>query len=64
MALLHKDAKIELLRSVPLFEGCSRRELAQIAALADELDLPEGRELTQEGARGKEFVILVEGEGE
>ncbi len=64
MALLRKDAKIELLKSVPLFEGCSKRELAEIASLADELDLPAGRELTHEGSAGKELVILVEGEGE
>ena len=29
--------------------------------LADELELPEGRELTHQGSRGQEFVILVEG---
>ncbi len=61
---LQKNAKVELLKTVPLFEGCSRRELAKIASLADELDLPEGRDLTQEGTAGKEFLVLVEGEGE
>jgi len=64
MALLRKDAKIELLKSVPLFADCSKRELGQIAALADELDLPAERELTQQGATGKEFVVLVEGEAD
>jgi CRP/FNR family transcriptional regulator, cyclic AMP receptor protein len=64
VALIHRDAKIELLKSVPLFERCSKAELAKIASLADELDLPDGRELTHEGATGKELVILVEGEGE
>jgi CRP-like cAMP-binding protein len=62
--LLHKDAKIELLKGVPLFADCSKSELAQIALLADELDLPGERELTQEGATGREFVILVEGEAD
>ena len=64
MALLRKDAKIELLKSVPLFEGCTKDELAMIAALADELNLPGERELTREGSTGKEFVILVEGEAD
>ena len=64
MALLHKDAKIELLKRVPLFAGCSKNELAQIASLADELDLPGERELTHEGSIGKEFVVLVEGEAD
>jgi CRP-like cAMP-binding protein len=59
--MLRKDAKIELLKRVPLFELCSKRELGQIAMLADELDLPGERNLTREGAGGFEFIILVEG---
>ena len=62
--MLRKNAKIELLRRVPLFERCSQRELAQIAALADELHLPKARSLTREGAGGFEFFVLVEGEAE
>ena len=62
--MLRKDAKIELLKRVPLFERCSKRELAQIAALADELDLPSARDLTREGAGGWEFIVLVEGEAD
>jgi CRP-like cAMP-binding protein len=58
---LHKDAKIALLRRVPLFERCSGRELTHIAAVADELSLPEGRTLTKEGKPGREFLVLVEG---
>jgi CRP/FNR family transcriptional regulator, cyclic AMP receptor protein len=59
--MLRKNAKIELLKRVPLFERCSKRELEQIAALADELHLPEARNLTSEGTGGYEFVVLVEG---
>jgi CRP-like cAMP-binding protein len=62
--MLRKNAKIELLKRVPLFERCSQRELAQIAALADELHLPEARKLTQEGTGGAEFLVLVEGEAD
>lgn len=62
--MLRKNAKIELLKRVPLFERCSQRELGQIAMLADELDLPSARDLTREGASGFEFIILVEGEAE
>jgi CRP-like cAMP-binding protein len=62
--MLRKNAKIELLKRVPLFERCSRRELGQIAMLADELDLPIARDLTREGAGGFEFIILVEGEAD
>ncbi|MBA2297062.1 MAG: cyclic nucleotide-binding domain-containing protein [Actinobacteria bacterium] len=58
---LRKDAKIELMRQVPLFAGCSKRELAEIAQLADELDLPSGRELIRQGERGREFFVLADG---
>ena len=62
--MLRKNAKIELLKRVPLFERCSQRELAQIAALTDELHLPAARSLTTEGAEGSEFLVLVEGEAD
>jgi CRP-like cAMP-binding protein len=64
LPMLRKDAKIELLKRVPLFEHCSKRELAQIASLSDELDLPGTRRLTQEGTGGWEFIVLVEGEAD
>jgi CRP-like cAMP-binding protein len=59
---LRKDAKLELLRQVPLFAGCSKRELSEIATLADELALPEGATLIKEGKLGHEFFLLVDGE--
>jgi CRP-like cAMP-binding protein len=58
---LRKDAKAELIRRVPLFSRCSKDELREVASVADEVDLREGRELTREGARGREFFVLVEG---
>ena len=63
-SMLRKDAKIELLKRVPLFAECSKSELEQISALADELDLPGERNLTSEGAGGFEFLVLVEGEAD
>jgi CPA1 family monovalent cation:H+ antiporter len=59
--MLRKNAKLELLRGVPLFERLSKRELEAVAALADEVQLPEGRRLTEEGASGTEFVVIVDG---
>jgi CRP/FNR family transcriptional regulator, cyclic AMP receptor protein len=49
------------MRRVPLFSQCSKKELASIASLADEIDLPEGRVLIREGDRGREFFVLLEG---
>ena len=58
---LHKDAKTELLKKVPLFAGCSKPELQRIASLADELDLAEGATLIREGERGREFIVVADG---
>jgi CRP/FNR family cyclic AMP-dependent transcriptional regulator len=61
---LRKNTKLELLKRVPLFEHCSRRDLERIASIADEIDLPEGKELTREGRPGREFFVLIEGEAD
>ena len=58
---LRRDAKIELLKRVPLFTGCSKTELREIARTADEVDLREGTVLTREGRPGREFFVLVTG---
>jgi CRP-like cAMP-binding protein len=58
---LRKDAKTELISKVPLFAHCSKRELASVASIADEIDLEAGKELTREGSPGREFFILVDG---
>jgi CRP/FNR family transcriptional regulator, cyclic AMP receptor protein len=59
--VLRKNAKVELMKSVPLFARCSRKELTEIASLADELDLEAGRTLTKQGTRGQEFVVIADG---
>jgi CRP-like cAMP-binding protein len=59
--VLRKNAKVELLKRVPLFEECSRRDLNEIAAIADEIDLRDGKELTRQGGPGREFFVLIEG---
>ena len=64
LSMLRKNAKIELLKRVPLFESCSKSELGEIALLADELDLPDARDLTREGGTGWEFIVLVQGEAD
>lgn len=58
---LHKDAKAELIRSLPLFADCTASEVAEVAAIADETDLSVGRKLTTEHADGQEFVVIIEG---
>ena len=51
-----------MIRGLPLFELCSKRDLRRIAALADERELGAGTELIREGEPGNEFYVVVEGE--
>jgi CRP/FNR family transcriptional regulator, cyclic AMP receptor protein len=59
--VLRKNRKVELLANVPLFAGLSKRELGDIAGVADELDLKAGKMLMREGQRGREFFVLESG---
>ena len=61
---LRSKAKSELLKSVPLFEHCSRRELSRIAAITDEVSVDGGKVLITEGERGREFFVIISGEVE
>ena len=62
--MLRKNAKMQLLESVPLFSHCTKKELELVAGVADEIDLPIGRELAHEGDRGREFCVIIEGAAE
>ena len=62
--MFRKDAKIELLKRAPLFSECSRRELGEVASIADEMRFSAGRTLIEEGRPGREFFVVVDGEVE
>ena len=56
-----QNEKVEHIRAVPLFARCSRKELAEVAKLADEIDFHAGKELIRAGSSGREFFVLVDG---
>ena len=58
---LGDNSKIDLIKGVPLFSGASKAELAAVAAIADEVDLPAGKTLINEGETGREFFVLIDG---
>jgi CRP-like cAMP-binding protein len=58
------DPRVERLRKVPLFAGCSEKQLAFIATRVEDIDLPAGKVLTQQGKSGGEFFIVLSGEAE
>jgi CRP-like cAMP-binding protein len=56
-----RDPKLERLAGVQLFSACSKRDLAQIASLTDEIDVPSGKVLVRQGDPGRECFVIVEG---
>ena len=57
--------RAQLLGQVPLFSYCSQRDLAKVAKLANELELPAGHTLIHEDAEvAYSFFVLVDGEAE
>ena len=55
------DKKLELLATVPLFARLRKRDLERVGQLVEEIDLPAGKVLMRQGARGHEFFLIVEG---
>jgi CRP/FNR family transcriptional regulator, cyclic AMP receptor protein len=56
-----RDPKLERLAQVQIFSACSKRDLARIAALTDEIDVPAGKVLIRQGDPGREFFVIMEG---
>jgi CRP-like cAMP-binding protein len=49
------------LKSIWLFSSCTGSELRKIRSSLDELELPKGKLLVEEGRIGLEFFLIVEG---
>ena len=52
------------LRSVPLFTGLEKHEIETVSRWADEVDVPEGTTLVEEGDFGYEFFAIEDGRAE
>jgi CRP/FNR family transcriptional regulator, cyclic AMP receptor protein len=57
-----QDQYIARLKSVPLFAGLSKKELAVLLRQADHLRFPTRYRVVREGAAGEEFWMVIEGE--
>ncbi len=62
MALLkrHSD-KVDVLASVPLFAGLSKKELGELARSVTEVEYGPREFLTREGERGLEAMVILDG---
>lgn len=56
-----RNSHLDHLASVPLFSACSKKELQAVARASDELTLPAGRHLCEQGSVGREAFVIVGG---
>jgi CRP-like cAMP-binding protein len=56
-----KKAHVEHLRNVPLFQSCSQKDLEKIAKAGDEVSMPAGSLIVDQGQTGREAFVILEG---
>jgi CRP-like cAMP-binding protein len=59
--MARKDGFVDHLAQLPLFSTCSKKDLRLVASKATPLDIPAGRTIIEEGAPGKEVVVIDSG---
>lgn len=59
--MLRKDAKLALLAGVPLFSNLSKKELAEVSRLTEQLDYGAGSALAVQDTVGNEAFVIVSG---
>ena len=64
MRLFSQNVKVEALKRAPLFEGLSKKELADLARVTEDLKVEPGTVLCREGKIGREFFVIVDGTAE
>ena len=57
-----KTSKLDHLARVPLFEGCSRKELTSIAKAGDEITMTQGTLIIDQGQMGREAFVVLDGQ--
>jgi CRP-like cAMP-binding protein len=56
-----KKAHLEHLRNVSLFASCSMKDLERIAKAGDEVTMPAGSLIVDQGQTGREAFVVLEG---
>jgi CRP-like cAMP-binding protein len=57
-----KSSKIEHLANMPLFVGCSSKELQAIAKAGDEITMTAGTVIVDQGQMGREAFVVLDGQ--
>ena len=59
-----RQTHLDYLASVSLFSACSKRELQAVAKRTDEVTIPAGRTLCEQGTVGREAYVIMSGTAE
>ena len=57
-----KSSKLDHLRNVSLFSGCTRKELERIARSGDEIKMTAGSLIVDQGQTGREAFVVLDGQ--
>lgn len=61
MVSMRQDAKLSLLKGVPMFEGLSKKELIAVSKATEQLEYGAGEILARQDSVGNEAYVVVEG---
>jgi CRP/FNR family transcriptional regulator, cyclic AMP receptor protein len=56
-----RNSYLDSLSQIQLFSSMSKRDLQKIAKASDEIDVPTGKMLVEQGTRGREAFVVIEG---
>lgn len=59
-----RNSHLDHLAAVPLFSACSKKELQAVARASDEVSIPAGKHLCEQGQIGREAFVIVDGTAE
>jgi CRP/FNR family transcriptional regulator, cyclic AMP receptor protein len=62
MARKQQDPKVQVLRSVPLFSGCTDKELQEISKMTKEVEFKQGKQICKQGQTGLGLHVITDGE--
>ncbi|MDQ1518946.1 MAG: family transcriptional regulator, cyclic receptor protein [Actinomycetota bacterium] len=59
--MARRDAFVDHLQQVPMFSALSKRDLQLLARRAEDVRVPAGKVLVNEGETGHEFFVILDG---
>jgi CRP/FNR family cyclic AMP-dependent transcriptional regulator len=59
--LRRRDLTLQRLRSVPLFQGLSKRDVSRILSIGDEVEFLAGQTIVEKGLQAQDFYLVLQG---